>query len=335
MRRRRVWCELLPPEELGASATLGVLERFGLEPIVALPPARETDAMAAALLALSRRGLRVGLWPLLDDRDGYWPSSDNAERFDHRVESALAFADRAGATIRTVAIDLEPRLEVTADLMRGTSVERARGLLSRLHRAGEDGGRERARSAASLFRDLGGRLAARQIETVAATMPMVVLDLASGAELWQVMLETPVDPAAWRVISPMFYTSMIRQVLPSRSAASARAILFEGARLLVGAIGASRASLSLGLVGPGKLGDEPAFADPEELAGDTAAALAAGVEDLALFSLETVLARSPERWLRAFTEVTASPPSGRLAGAVAGLVRAAAWANRPLARLLP
>src|SRR5437588_9404588 len=107
-RRRRIWCELLPPEELGHHATIALLEKFGLEPLIALPPDRETESMAKAIRALSQSSVPIGVWPLLSDEQGYWPSEANAAQFLPRVTRAIDFVDRAGASVRTLAVDLEP-----------------------------------------------------------------------------------------------------------------------------------------------------------------------------------------------------------------------------------
>ncbi|MCK6550309.1 hypothetical protein L6R52_31020, partial [Myxococcota bacterium] len=92
------------------------------------------------------------------------------------------------------------------------------------------------------------------------------------------------------------------------------------------------ASVSVGLAGPGKLGDEPVLPSPDALALDVAAARAAGVDDLALFSLEGVLGRaSPEAWLEAFVATPPRAPEGLGSGVARGLVRGMVWASRPVA----
>lgn len=305
--RRRIWVEHLPAEVLAESATLDLLERYRLEPIVALPPERETGAMADALAAMSRRGLRVGLWPLLLDEEGYWPSVKSAPAFEARVEAALSFANEAGADIRTVAIDLEPPLEELKVLLEGSGPAR----WSFIARQRKDD--------AGVFERLARSLAGRGIETIAAVLPPVLLDLDRRRPFWESVLGTPATSVPWNVVSPMLYTTMIAALLPSRSTHSARGILFAGADRLARSVGGARASVSLGLVGTGKLGTEPTYDRPASLALDVGAARAAGIEDLALFALEGVLERGPpERWLDAFGAPPLRPTRARriVAGAV-------------------
>ncbi|MCP4448541.1 MAG: hypothetical protein GY811_24875 [Myxococcales bacterium] len=69
-----------------------------------------------------------------------------------------------------------------------------------------------------------------------------------------------------------------------------------------------RASLSIGTVGGGALGDERPYHAVAELREYVATALACGVEDLALFDLSGVLARkNPQEWINALADTRAAP----------------------------
>ena len=325
--RRRIWSEFLPPEELAASATINLLERFGLEPLIALPKSAESPAMARALHRLSLRGIPLGLWPLLDDHEGYWPSEDNASAFLRRCREALAFADAAGARIRTIAIDLEPPLEV----MRALAGDSARARMSAIW-SGMREARSRSdvrRSANNDFLALSRRLSQDGYETIAAVVPPVVIDLYAQTSALQALFRTPVFQPGWSVISPMVYTTILAQLLPSGRMSSARALMYEVGRGMHQALGPGRCALSLGLVTSGKLGDEPAYASPLELLEDVQAARATGINDLALFALEGVLHRDPpERWLLPFTQACAAPQAPLVGGVMSVLVRTASWAVR-------
>ena len=334
MKRRRVWSEFLAPEELGSDPTLRLLSRFRLEPIVALPPNAETGEMARALQRLSASGVPFGIWPLLSDADGYWPSEENAIAFEQRVQAALAFVDAAKAKLRTVAIDLEPPLGITKRLMHGSIANRGRFLLKgAIELALHDDSRRRS---IEVLARVARMLHARGLETIAAVLPPIVLDLFAHDDLWQGVFRTPVTSPGWTVLSPMLYTTLLRRLLPSKSALSARAFLFETGRMLVRGVGSARASLSVGLVTTGKLGDEPAFGSPRELELDVSAARAAGIDDLALFSLEGVLHRgTPESWLLPFDSASPLSPLpilSRPLGAVMRSFAIAVGAGRALLR---
>ena len=68
-----------------------------------------------------------------------------------------------------------------------------------------------------------------------------------------------------------------------------------------------RASISLGSVGVGALGDEQPYRSVAELAHDVSLARACGVDDLALFDLGGVLQKArPQDWLDAFVQTPAA-----------------------------
>ena len=71
----------------------------------------------------------------------------------------------------------------------------------------------------------------------------------------------------------------------------------------------ARAHASIGITGGGVFGDEPRWEDPEELRRDAGAARAAGIRDIAIFSLEGILGRRrPERWLDAVVDAEPREP---------------------------
>jgi hypothetical protein len=333
--RRRIWSEFLPAQELGSRATIDLLARFDLEPLVALPPRMQTQSMARALAALSGAGLRVGLWPLLDDTQGYWPSEVNAAAFCARVAEVMEFARQAGARVATVAVDLEPPLGLTRKLLDGSLGERAAIVIDALKARGRDAERQVRAEAVACFDELAENLAATGVETLAVMAPPVVLDLASDTRVWQELLRTPVSRPRWSVVSPLMYSSMIGAALPPAARGQVGVMVHETGRLLARAVAPARACMSLGVVTQGKLGDETAFAAPADLERDVQCALAAGMDDLALFSLEGVLWRgAPESWLEPFTRAGAVAPRGPGSLATRWLCRAAGHAVMGLTRLL-
>lgn len=283
--------------------------------------------MASALAALSQADVPLGLWPLLEDEEGYWPSEDNASAFLGRVRDALGFAERAGAKVRTIAIDLEPPLEV----MRALSGDSKRAQASVLFQGlrGAPGRRVLRRAANRDFGLLSRSLRQQGYETIAAVVPPVVFDLYSGSRAMQAILRTPVSDPGWSVISPMMYTTIMAQLL---SEEVAKALLLGLGQSLRERLGPSRSAMSLGLVTSGKLDDEPVYPSPFALLEDVQLARAAGINDLALFALEGVLHRdSPERWLLPFTQASAAPAPWRgsmMSALVRTAMNTAGWAMR-------
>ena len=180
-----------------------------------------------------------------------------------------------------------------------------------------DGGGYVAQSTASVYLDeisitsVGSQPSVRmvdiaQVESLAIAVPPLALDLVAGSEFWQSFFATPLTGPRWDTQSPMYYRSMIQEALPGKGALLGRAIFAEACRLWAARGGP--ACMSLGVVGPGKLADEASYKTPAELAWDVACATAAGLDDLALFSLESVLEREhPGQWLDAFTQPAVAP----------------------------
>lgn len=298
---RRVWTEFLSPEILAAPDTLALLQRYQLQPLIAMPPGREDHlAMASALQRLHRAGISLGLWPLLSDRDGYWPGSGNAPLACQRVAELLAFAQSAQIPIATVAMDLEPALALKREFQDASGWQRTRLLGARALAVRRPEARRAHAQAVRRYRRLADELRAAGMESLAIAVPPLGIDLAAGTEFWQAYFATPLAGPGWETCSPMFYRSMLQAALPGQRALWGRAIFAEACRQW-GLCGGS-VCMSLGVVGPGKLANEASYESPAQLAWDVACATELGLSDLALFSLESLLDRpNPEAWLDAFT----------------------------------
>lgn len=281
-----------------------------------MTPETDLGAMARALKSCSQDGIGLGLWPLLEDGEGYWPSVGNAALFARRALDVLEFARHADLRISTLAIDLEPALAFKRAVLGGPLP----GRLSRLTRARAaaltPSGQEQWQDSQRIYSQLVSSLEERGIESFAIAVPPVMLDIAGGTDAWQRIFSVPVMGPGFATVSPMIYSSILRQALPGNSARLARALVLEASRH------AARAPVStcvsLGVVGPaadggtGKLGDERCYEGPEDLAVDVGLVRSAGLDDLALFSLEGVLGRErPEEWLAVFAG-DGAPPSKKV-----------------------
>jgi hypothetical protein len=288
--RRYIWSEYVPYETLRTAAVLRPLASRAITPIVAVTPP-VLDQAAGVVRACRDAGAGVGLWPMLDDADGRWASAANAERFCAFARALLDALDAAGARPDCVAIDLEPPIDRLRALVRGR--------LRPPPRRGSD--------AAVHYRALVDDIEQRGVAVIAAVMPTAILSRSAARRGWQHFFETPVDAIPFGRVSAMVYTSLLEgysrgmvgrrdaRVILARLAAEAHAHLGE------------RASISLGCVGTGALGDERTFRSVAELGDDVAIARAAGVDHIALYNLEGVLARPPaEHWLDALVDTPAA-----------------------------
>jgi hypothetical protein len=316
--RRRIYCEMMPIEEVAAARVLDLLRGFDLELVMAVRPG-EGPALARLLERASSAGVRVAIWPMVADREGRWASAENAARFCAFAEDLVAMLGAAGLTPAEVLVDLEPPFTEVRELLDSPGEAasaaplakgpRALGALHLLRRSLRS-----IEPAAQIFARFAQAQEARGIAISSAVVPLVLLDpeprdigvVADPSALYQALLGTPADGRLWGSVSAMLYTSMIagfsRGLL---GRADVLALLAMGARAARSRWG-ERAGVSLGVVGTGALGDEPVYRDPSELAEDVLATLSAGIRHLSLFDLSGVLRRPPaERWLSAFT---ADPP---------------------------
>lgn len=323
--RRRIWSEHVPFEQLCLPEVLRPLAVRRLQLLIAIQPGA-LSAMPAVLEACDREGVEVGLWPLLDDGLGRWPGDTNLPAFRAHL---LAMLEVVGAGDREVVFDLEPPIATTRRVL---SLRLWNGRV-RLRPAAIDAAAER-------LDELTGEVRRRGMTPIAVVPPMVLGDPKGRRGGWQRLLGTPVDGVGFEQVMVMAYTSLFEgYARGGLSRRDTRALLAQLCRLARQRWG-SRASVALGVVGGGALGDEAPYREAAELVDDVAIALAAGVGDLALFGLTGVLSRpgEPERWLDALVETAPATrvpgPTPRSWAVMLGVVGAGRFFDR-ISRSLP
>lgn len=308
---------------------LGLLSRFDVHPLVAVRPESDVGAVAAALNSVAARGLEPGIWPLLSLEEGYWPSERNLGPWRARVFELLDALEEHRAHVAWLAVDLEPPIGQISRLLRNTLALPFAAV-------------ELAAENMDLARFLGARreldeavrtIGRRGVQTLGVTLPFAAHDLRDGVPVWQDMCETPWATISWDAAGIMAYGSMVagasRGVLRAADARAVHQPLLDHLARHWG----SRAHASLGVTGTGIFGDEPTYDDPEQLALDVSAARAAGIDDIALFCLEGILAqRAPERWLETFDAAPRIPPTTLRARAVRALATAGRVGTRVVFR---
>lgn len=302
--RRRIWCETLPHEQLLAPATVALLARFSLSPIVAVWPSTTLPTIERVLATFEDQGRPAAIWPMLDDREGRWANAGNVALFARFAGALVEALVERRRPPRELFVDLEPAIEALRGGIAGTAVN-----AQAAHYVPEAFDKRVQVEAEARFATLAEGLLARGITPSAAIAPMVLLDPDAGPRRpWQDRLGTPVDGPRWKHLSVMLYTSIVEGW-------SRGTLRREDTRQLLGVAAAAtvrrygeRGGLCLGAVGTGAFGNEPVYRSVAELADDVALSLAAGAKDLSLFDLGGVLKRGrPEAWLEAFTTTEAAP----------------------------
>lgn len=286
MKARRIWSETVAWDVLCAPATLALLRRFSLEPLVAVRP-WELDGLGELARTLAGDGLALRLWPMVADADGRWLNVQSARVFFDFVRLVVDVAREANAPVAELAFDIEPPIAELRALLDGRLVGLAHQRLV--------AEKERFGATCAELGALVSELRGSGILCSSAVLPPLV-------GLVDRVLGTPVRGPDWDHVSVLGYTSLASgYAAPLMSRRSARVLLRAICTRVVRLHG-ERAGVSLGVVGPGALGDEPAFASAAELADDVRIACDAGVTELSLFDLGGVLRRPPcEAWLEAFS----------------------------------
>jgi hypothetical protein len=142
----------------------------------------------------------------------------------------------------------------------------------------------------------------------AVALPLV-LDQPEGSTILEDALDTPVSGIDWDEVSFMVYQTAFAQLVGEWLGP---ALVSSYAADAVARFG-SRAGLDLGVVGSAGIGIDPGqrYPDPEALRRDAAAAFAAGIVNMRIYSLDGVLEQGgAERWL-SLTNAAADPEGSR------------------------
>jgi hypothetical protein len=276
--RRRVWCETLPYDELVRSSLGAELQRRHIDLLLAVRPWQLAE-VGEVVRRLQADGVFVALWPMLADGDGRWASAATHQAF-------IAFTDELIAQVpfvNEVIVDLEPPIATLGRWKAGRPTWSRSSHPYSLARG-------------ALIAAVDRWRATHRVTT--AIMPLLALEL--RGQWLQRLLGTPASELAVDRHSVMAYTSLLEgwsRGLVDRH--HAEVLLGACARLTRRRFG-DRAGLSLGAVGPGAFGNEPAYRTVDELARDVAIARRAGIEELSLFELGGIVRRPPiEPWLDA------------------------------------
>ncbi len=269
---------MLPFPELSA-ALLEKLAARRIELLLAVRPWQLVEIADVAERVRSA-GVYLGLWPMLGDEHGRWASVRSMVGFITLVDSVIERVP----SVDELIIDLEPPHDVLAQW---------KALRPAFPTA--QGYRE-ARDA--LVAAIKRWKYPRPLRVTTAVLPLLPLEL--RGEWIQRALGTPATALPVDAHNVMAYSSLYEgwsRGLINRS--RAERLLSFTARAARWRFGPT-AAISIGCMGPGAFGDEPAYRGVDELARDVDIVKRADIHELALFDLAGVVRRgNVDTWLDA------------------------------------
>jgi hypothetical protein len=290
-RALAVWSEFLSDDAVRAQ--LGFCAREGVDLYLAIPSTRIGDpALAALLRAADAAGVGVRAWLLLPEADGYWPNEHNLAAMR---AAALAFADwrdAEGLPVKWIVFDMEMSLARNQEVQRLRESEGQVAAVEAIKAGRDPVAYAAARAGYGLLVD---ELHARQLQVMAVTLPMVLDDAEDGDDDIQDGFDIPIFGIPWDEVSFMVYQSLVYDFLGSWHGPD---LIDSYARSAVAQLGA-RAAVALGIVGSAGIAPVTMpYPDAPTLLADHAAARAAGVGRVSVYSLDGLVQQAePGSWL--------------------------------------
>ena len=281
----RFWYEKFDPNLIIRSGVLELLKKYKVGICFASMRRNYNQELAKLGRIMNDYGLRFCLWPLLPDELGYWISTYNAENFIKELDIIFSWASKYDVKIDEIAIDLEIPINMYEKLGRIAG----RNLFLRLKTMYVFGSRvyDNGVSALGEARDIIREYGSKTLVPVID----LFLELSEySVEKLQRAFGNPVFDIEWDAFSPMIYNSMWHGYIgiPISVLRNRMYQLLIKEKKLFGA----KAGASIGVLWIGKLGNEPMYTRPEDIAIDAAIAKAAGIKDITIYNLEGVIFRN-------------------------------------------
>ncbi|MGK5088906.1 hypothetical protein WDW86_15210 [Bdellovibrionota bacterium FG-2] len=246
------------------------------------------------LHAAQTKKVDVWIWPLLAQKEGYWLNQWNAPQFKAFTLDLLDNLEAQGVSVKGVSFDLEPPLEKLEALL---SLAKKLKLAELTKTAQSYDEPDLFCAARSEIRDLAQTLHQRKLLVHAVTTPFILHDFKNKVthprcadRTMQRVLGIPLDAENFDLISFMAYRSEFKTII---GGINSRLVYTYGQRARAAFGG--QAGLDLGIVGnltfPHPL---IGYQEPSRLKEDLAAARAAGIGNLQIYSLDgMVLSEDP------------------------------------------
>lgn len=273
---------------------INIFKEFDVCLNIAVPYGSLGENFSRLLRRYEEEDVEVCLWLLLPFELGYWPSEVNVQEFSSYIDEVFNWADEEDLFVPWIGVDLETPIYQLYDLWKKPFFEKFPAAL----RLGFSNlNEDRFDDAVVGFNSVLDKIHAYGAKTLTAVDPVVINDGVMENNFIQDLMEVPIFDVEWDRVSFMIYTSMLSGY--SRGLISRKDSTYLLYNYLTDAkeILSDRAAVSVGLTGIGVIGNEPHYSEPESLKPDIEAALAAGIKDLSIFSIEGILNKeNPKTW---------------------------------------
>jgi len=295
MKHLRVWAEFFTPKQAMERRTIELLKKYGVN--LNISTRSLSDDLAEMLRVYEKEGIEVSLWILLSQELGYFPNERTVAEYSALVDRIFNWASEKDVRVPSISVDLETPLYQGLALKNSPWFKKLPIALNILK---SNMNRKKFQEATEGYAKILDKIHGFGAKTIAAAIPQVVDDVDDGRTALQDLLETPITTVEWDAVSLMLYGSMfIGYTRGFISKPDMEYMIYDYCRD-ARKIFDSRAAVSIGVTGVGVLGDEPRYEHPGQLRGDAEAAKAAGVDDIAIYNFEGILAyQKPEEWFEA------------------------------------
>jgi hypothetical protein len=238
-----------------------------------------TGGLESVLLAARRHGVPVRAWLLLPDDDGYWPGEHNLSAFREHVDEFWRWNRKNSLGVERILVDMEPPLEVSNELAAAIEAGRLADAIPILL---ENRDAEAFAAAQVEWADAVDEWHAAGMMVDAVALPHLLDDYGDDDLDIHDMFDSPIDGIDWDELGFLVYQNLYG--MPD--ARLGPDLIRSYGRSAVERHG-ERASVALGTIGDvGKNTSSIGYADVDSLRADVAAAAAAGVTRVHLFSLD-------------------------------------------------
>jgi hypothetical protein len=311
------YTEFLDYQRLAQPEVIELLKKYEIKLCIATDEEKLLQ-LIPLLKKYQRENIEFSIWPLLAKEDGYWPSERNVNKLDLLLDKIFKMAYENDIKIKEIVIDLEPPQLYNLS----SSPMSASGILAWAKQvANQNLNRKKFKKSLIEYQKIIEKIHQHKARAVATTLNFVLEEVGNPqVNAFQDFLEAPVFGLNWDVIDFQYYTSKMVgfKILFWRiSYRDLNRALYSLAKRAKAHL-SCEISFSLGIFYP--------QSEIKYLISDIEALLGAGIEKIAVYSLDGILQfDEPEKVLEKIFQAEPKIPPLRLGSSLFIVSRKLAW----------